>query len=96
VIRHRGLQLRRGFTIGDLADILVALSLGLTLRSIADPASRVFDHERQRSLLGTAALALFAGCMQHEDSADGLTLEQAVEAMIYGQPTKTEGQAAKE
>ena len=86
LIRERKLQLRPGTTIDDVADILAALSLGITLRTIADPGSGVLDHERQRSLLGTAALGLFLGLFQRADSAENLTVEKAVEAMVYGQP----------
>jgi hypothetical protein len=85
VIRNRELQLRDGITIDDFTDILSALSHGIILRAIADPGSGVLDHERQRSLVGKGALALFLGCLQHASSGDGMTLEEAVEAVVYGQ-----------
>jgi hypothetical protein len=54
---------------------------GLALRALADPAANVVDHDWRRCLLGTAALALIAGCVERADHGEGLSLEQAVRAM---------------
>jgi hypothetical protein len=41
---------------------LTALLESLAIRKISDPDAQVVDHQRQYSLLGTAALALVRGC----------------------------------
>jgi len=80
-LRARGLQVRSGITLDDCVTVLAALADGLALHALADPAAHVVDHEHRRSLLGTAALALMAGCVERADHGDGLSLEQAVRAM---------------
>ncbi|MFD9425766.1 MULTISPECIES: hypothetical protein [unclassified Streptomyces] len=80
VMRERGLRLRPGLTLGDLADALSATTDGMTLRAIGDPGSGVVDHERRRSLMGTVALAVIHGFLEPDEDASGLTLEQAVSA----------------
>jgi hypothetical protein len=54
----RGLPPRPGITVDDIASILSACSGGVALRTLGDPSSEVIDHNRQRSILGTAALAV--------------------------------------
>jgi hypothetical protein len=81
-LRTRGLRLRPGVTLDDCADLLAAVSDGLALRALADPGTRVIDRARRRCLLGTAALALIAGCLERADHSDGLSLEEAVRAMM--------------
>jgi hypothetical protein len=76
----RGLTLRPGVSTRDLATMLTAINEGLTIRITSDPGSALLDHERRRGLLGTAALALFAGCV---DTGDHATLEELV-AQIVG------------
>ena len=61
--------------------MLAALADGLALRALADPTARVVDHDQRRCLLGTASLALIAGCLEHPDHSDGLSLEQVVRAL---------------
>jgi hypothetical protein len=80
-LRSHGLRLRPGGTLDDCADMLVAVADGLAMRALADPAARILDHARQRSLLGTAVLALIAGCVERADPGDGVPLEQAVNDM---------------
>ena len=80
-VRSRGLRVRAGITLDDCATVLAALADGLALRALVNPAAHVVDHDRRRCLLGTAALALIAGCLEHADRGDGLSLEQAVRAM---------------
>jgi hypothetical protein len=78
----RGLRLREGIALGQLADILTALVEGCALRAMAEgPATRVLDFESKRSLLSTAALALLRGAMEPKGREDGLSIAQAVNAM---------------
>jgi len=81
-LRSHHLRLRPGVTLDDCADLLVAVADGLAMRALADPAARVLDHARQRSLLGTAVLALIAGCVERADPGDGVPLEQAVNDLV--------------
>jgi hypothetical protein len=82
-IEARGLRLRPGITIDDLANVLSALVDGLTLRTVGNPSAALIDHDRKRTLLGTAALALIYSFLEPAEEASGLTLEQAVHEMIH-------------
>ena len=78
----RGLQLREGMSLGQLADILTALVEGCALRAMAEgPETSVMDPANKRGLLSTAALALVAGCMEPKGHEDGLSLAQHVNLM---------------
>lgn len=78
----RGLQLREGVSLGELADILTALVEGCALRAMAEgPETRVMDPPNKRGLLSTAALALVAGCMEPKGKEDGRSLAAFVNAM---------------
>jgi hypothetical protein len=81
-IEARGLRLRPGITVDDIANLLAALVDGIALRSIGNPSSDLVDHDRRRSLLGTAALALVQAFMERAEDADGMTLEDAVRVKI--------------
>jgi hypothetical protein len=65
--------------------LLAALADGLAMRALADPSIRALDHDGRRSLLGTAALALIAGCLESTDPRESRSLEQAVHAMLGDQ-----------
>jgi len=82
VLQARGLRLRPGLTLDDLANALSAATDGMVLRSIGDPGAGVVDHARHRSLMGTVALAVIHGFLERAEDADGLTLEQAVAARM--------------
>lgn len=84
LMQARQLQLRPGITLDDVANLLAATVDGLALRSIGDPRSDLIDHERQRSLLGTMALAVVHSCFEPVENAEGTTLEEAVRRMVYG------------
>ncbi|WP_242902283.1 hypothetical protein [Actinomadura terrae] len=86
LLEARGLRLRRGVSIGDLVDLITAVMEGVALRNLADPGAGVIDRDGERSLAGTGLLALFRGCVERADDADGLTLDEAVHAMVYGTP----------
>jgi hypothetical protein len=85
-IEVRGLQLRPGVRVDDIANILAALVDGLALRLFGNPAEELVDHDTKRTLLGTAALAVAYSFTEPTKDARGLTLEQAVHEIIYGQP----------
>lgn len=71
----RGWKLRPDVTIDQFTDILTAVAEGLALRSIGDPDAKVIDHQTKESLLGKAALAMAAACL---DPGDGRPLEEIV------------------
>ncbi|OKI93768.1 hypothetical protein AMK10_15400 [Streptomyces sp. CB02058] len=85
VLRARGLRLRAGLGLDDLANALSAATDGMILRSIGDPHAGVVDPERERSLMGTVALAVIHGFLEPSEDSDGLTLEEAVHARL-GRP----------
>lgn len=69
-----GLKFRAGLTIEDFTHALTAMSEGLQMRILADPNTKVVDHEAKTSLLGSVALALFISWIDHFE--DGKTLEE--------------------
>jgi hypothetical protein len=79
-ITGRGLRLRPGVTINDVAEILSALSMGISLRIASDDHADLIDDERKQSLLGTAALAVLASCI---DPGDGQSLEEIVRGLVH-------------
>ncbi|MFE9365977.1 hypothetical protein ACFYNN_24965 [Streptomyces sp. NPDC006978] len=85
VLRARGLRLRAGLGLDDLANALSAATDGVILRSIGDPHAGVVDRGRERTLMGTVALAVMHGFLEPAEDSDGLTLEQAVHARL-GRP----------
>ncbi|SCK17977.1 hypothetical protein [Streptomyces sp. WMMB 322] len=80
VLRQRGLRLRPGLTLDDLANALSAATDGMILRAVGDPAADILDHERGRSLFGSVALAIVHAFLEPEGDESGLTLEEAVAA----------------
>lgn len=82
VMRERDLRLRPGLTLDDLANALSAISDGMVLRAIGDPAAGVVDHASRRTLVGTAALAVIYACIEPDETTPGETLEQAVAAKL--------------
>ncbi|MEW2396715.1 hypothetical protein [Streptomyces sp. NPDC046862] len=84
VMHERGLRLRPGLTLDDLANALSAATDGMILRAIGDPGAGVVDRDSRRSLMGTVALALIHAFLEPDEEADGLTLEQAVAERFDG------------
>ncbi|MDG4863028.1 hypothetical protein P8605_33310 [Streptomyces sp. T-3] len=80
VIRERGLRLRAGLTLDDLANALSVAMDGTIMRAIGDPGAGVVDDARRRSLMGTVALAVIHAFLEPAEDASRLTLEQAVAA----------------
>ena len=83
LVEARGATLRPGLSFDDFAVILTAVAEGLALRAIGDRATPVLDHERRRSLLGTAALALMIAFV---DPGDGDTLEETADRIADPRP----------
>lgn len=54
-LKSRGLQLRPGLTVDDLASLLSAMAEGVLTRAMGDPASNVIDHSKQRSTAGNGS-----------------------------------------
>ncbi|GAA5226453.1 hypothetical protein GCM10025778_09860 [Paeniglutamicibacter antarcticus] len=79
VFDHYGFKFRPGITAEDINILLQATSEGLVLRLLSGVNEPLLDHERQTSLLGTAALSFFFSLV---DPGDKLTLEQAVEQAV--------------
>jgi hypothetical protein len=90
LLRARRLRLRPGIALDDMTCLLIAAVEGLSLRALADSSRTVLDEDRQQCLVGMFALAFLVGCTQPEEDADGLTLEQAFDAML-GQTTRRAG-----
>jgi hypothetical protein len=82
-LQTRGMRLRPGITVDDIANLFAAIVDGIVLREIGDPSSSLVDHTRHRTLLGTAVLAVIHSCMERTEDADGMTLEDAVRAKVY-------------
>lgn len=88
ILDARALQLRPGVSLEDLTVILIALTEGLLLRSIGERDRSVLDNRRRRSLLGIAAVALAAGCI---DTGDGMDIGDLVDSIAARGPRKPSG-----
>jgi hypothetical protein len=84
ILRARGLRLRSGISPDDFINLLVALVEGSALRSLANPDAVVVDHQKHRSLLGTAVLALISGCLERDRDGPGVSIEDAVNMLVRG------------
>lgn len=92
MIQARGLQLREGVTVGQIADVLTATVEGCALRAVAEgPDARVLDRTDHRSLMSIAALAVVRGCLEPKGAADGRSLQDAVNAMVPTAPPAAQG-----
>ena len=69
VPRERGLRLRQGLTLDDLANARSAVNDGVTLRAIGAPASGVVGDTHRRSLTGTVTLAVIHAFLEPEEGA---------------------------
>jgi hypothetical protein len=78
----RGLRMRPGVTIEDCVALMSAIADGLALRTLADPAAHIVDDSQQRCLLGKAALAVIAGCLEPAGEDHPQSLEQAAAALL--------------
>jgi hypothetical protein len=80
-LQAHGLRMRPGISLDECVGLLAAVADGLAVRALADPRAHVVDHAQRRSLLGTAALVLIAGCAVRDDQVDAASLEQVVRGM---------------
>ncbi len=95
-LQARGMRLRPGVTIDDIANLLAALVDGIALRSFGNPTTDLIDRDRRRTLLGTAALALVYSFMERVEDPDGMTLEEAVRAKVYRSDGKRGGEPSSD
>lgn len=87
MIAARGLRLRPGIDLGQLADILTATVEGCALRAIAEgPDARVLDRAERGGLLSVAALTIVLGALETRGAEDGRSLADAVNALVTGPP----------
>lgn len=87
MIAARGLRLRPGIDLGQLADILTATVEGCVLRAIAEgPEVRVLDRAGRGGLLSVAAMTVVLGALETEGAEDGRSLADAVNALVTGRP----------
>src|SRR5215472_463127 len=93
-LQSHGLRVRPGITLDECVDLLAAVADGLAVRALADPDARIVDRARRRSLLGTAALALIAGCVVRTGQAGDLSLEEAVQDMACPLPAAADRRPA--
>ena len=84
MLDERGLKLRPGIDVDELANMMAALEAGFVMRGIGIPESVKIDRENQRSSFGTAALALLLGVVERNYGGRNLTVEEAVCNLIYG------------
>lgn len=89
VIKQRGLRLRPGLAISELADLLMALADGIAVHILADENCGMIDHDKRESLLGTGAAAIVAGFL---DPGDGKSLQRVLDGdtaidVKYGRTT---------
>lgn len=82
-LEERGLRCRDGVSLDQIADLLSAVAEGLALRQLADPKAQVIDHDREDSLLGTAALALISAFCVDSTDTTALSFEQSVREMVH-------------
>jgi hypothetical protein len=85
VFQARRLRLRPGLSLDDFAEIIASLATGFARRSIAGSNAKATDHEQQRSLFGTAFLAIFMSCVVRvdRDEPDARTIEDAATDLVY-------------
>ncbi len=79
VFKALGKELRPDVSLEEFAYCMTAAAEGLLLRRIADPSCPIINYEKQTSLLGTMALAMFVACLDHD--GDGLSLEDLARSM---------------
>lgn len=80
----RGWRLRPDISLEEFTVILTSVADGIGFRLMFDDNELLIDHGRERSLLGKAALAMAAACI---DFGDGMPLEQLVRQMTTSEQT---------
>jgi hypothetical protein len=88
-IAARGLQLRKGITIEQFANILAAITEGFAIRHLGDPEAGVAGDDPGGNLAGMAVLAMMNSYLEPISAPSGLSLreqvERAAEAMENGE-----------
>jgi hypothetical protein len=75
-IAARGLQLRKGITLEQFADILAAITEGFAIRHLGDPSAGIVRDEPAENLVGMAVLAVLNSYLEPVDEPTGLTLRE--------------------
>jgi hypothetical protein len=75
----RGLQLRKGVTIEQLANMLAALTEGFAVRHLGDPGACILGDSEAGNLLGMAVLGLVYSYLEPANNPSGETLREAFE-----------------
>jgi len=78
-IATHGLQLRKGITIEQFANILAAITEGFAIRHLGDPGAGVIGDEPGENLVGMAILGIMASYLEPVDEPSGLTLREVFE-----------------
>lgn len=81
VFLAHGIEFRPGVTLETFNIILQSTAEGLGMRLLSGVHEPILDHEQKRTILGTAALALYLAFV---DAGDGLTVEEAAQKRILG------------
>ncbi|WP_285243494.1 hypothetical protein [Pseudarthrobacter sp. fls2-241-R2A-127] len=81
VFLAHGIRFRPGVTLDTFNIILQSTAEGLGMRLLSGVHEPILDHEQKKTILGTAALALYLAFV---DSGDGLTVEEAAQKRILG------------
>ena len=80
-IAARGLQLRKGITIEQFANILAAITEGFAIRHLGDPGSGVVGADPANNLMGMAVLGMMNSYLEPADEPSGLTLREVFNGM---------------
>jgi len=81
-IAVRGLQLRLGVTLDELAAMLAAVTEGFAVRHLGDPGAGILGDTPAGNLLGKAALAILSSCLQAKDEPGGRPLRDSFEERV--------------
>lgn len=80
-IAARGMQLRKGITIEQFANILAAITEGFAIRHLGDPGSGVAGGGPDGNLMGMAVLGMMNSYLEPVDEPSGLTLREVFNGM---------------
>jgi hypothetical protein len=88
MIEARGLKLRPGVSLKAFNSLMVAAIEGISLRAIADENAEVYDPAEGTSIAALFGMALLLGCKQRASEEDEVSLEKAVQDLVYGANTE--------
>jgi hypothetical protein len=75
----RGLRLRKGVTLDQLANMLAAVTEGFAVRHLGDPSAGVLGETEEGNLLGMAVLGIVNSYLEPAANPSGLTLRESFE-----------------